>query len=368
MPRLESDDGSSVSGSTLQSSPSFGALAKRPNATVPNGDLDESGHAQGPIEQESYLSAQQLHSEQEKHASTLSTIATRPDASLHSVSPSLPSKPLAGEGAKAPSQEHLSSEVANLTKYLQDVSSQAAGQVLQTFWRKFLFGNGNEHLCWVLRAGIRNAPTPVIERVLKDSTIVNILAPIASKKQPVATAVLADLPYDELVEYIPETVLDREIRRRLKTMPAKPLIRWLAEAERLGFREDDVLDEEDESVMPNLSASDLITPGHYTGTPEKAAVGSTSIGYESGSGSADVEMLDGPHGNYNPPHHNSDQEHNAAFAPPPQYPVAVPPSSSSTNPLACPNCRLVLPTASGYNYVSLSGRKEQNHCDMLTFS
>jgi hypothetical protein len=273
---------------------------------------------------------------------------------------------LTGEGAKAPSQEYLSSEVANLTKHLQDVSSQAAGQVLQTFWRKFLFsGNGNEHLSWVLRAGIRNAPTPVIERILKDSTIVNILAPIASKKQPIATAVLADLPYDELVEYIPESVLDREIRRRLKTMPAKPLIRWLAEAERLGFREDDVLDEEDESVMPNLSASDLIAAGPYTATAAKAAVGFTSIDHESGSGCGDVEMLDGPHGNFNPSHHHSDhlravQEHNSASAPQPQpqYPVAVPPSSSSTNPLACPVCRLVLPTASGYNYVSLSSREE----------
>lgn len=357
MARIDSDDASSGSGSTLDFSPSPGVLAKIRNKTDSNRDLDESGHApQRPIEKEIPVS------EQQKHATTPSTMATHADDSLGPASSSLlPMQPLTGEGATSP--EHLSSEIANLTKYLQRVSSQAAGQVLQKFWRKFLFSeNDDEHLSWVLRAGIRNAPTPVIERILKDSTIVNILVPIASKKQPIATAVLADLPYDELLEYIPGSVLDRVIRQRLETMPAKPLIRWLAVAERLGFCEDDILDDDDESVMPNLAASGLHNPGpailgSYAAAPAKGAIVSAYVADESDSGSGDIEILDSPQRKHNLSHHNENshavQEHNAPPAPQSQYTVTVPPSSSSTNPLVCPFCRLVLPNDSGYNYVSI---------------
>jgi hypothetical protein len=49
---------------------------------------------------------------------------------------------------------------------------------------------------------------------------------------------------------VPEGTIDRVISDRLKHMPARKIVNILARANRLGYQEDDIIDE-DESVYPN---------------------------------------------------------------------------------------------------------------------
>ena len=353
MPRLDSEEGTS-SGATSRSSSATGVLAKPSNETPSKTILDEGNHVpQGAMDKGTPLSTRQ------GHVSSPSDRATSADPSWSASPGSRPVPPSADGPAPAP--ENLASEIANLIKHLQAVSSLAAGKALQTCWRKFLFSdNDQDHLCWVLRAGIKNAPTPVIERILKDQTILNVLAPVASKKEAIVKAVLADTTYDQLLQCIPEYILDQEIQQRLKTMPAKPLIRWLAEAERLGFREDDIINDEDESVIPNpatsgsnMPVSAILHPTTPTPTAAISVAGYMHIDDESESGSGDVVMLDGPPSKHYPPHRGRDpiQQYNARQA---QHAMGPPPGNSNNVPLICPVCHFIFATVSGYNYVSLA--------------
>jgi hypothetical protein len=342
MPRVDPE--SESSGASPRSSPVF---AKPANETPQTTTLDETGDGpQGATEEARAIPTRQ------------GDVSSLSDKIMHSdFSPSSALPP----STTAPTSEKLEADIASITKLLQAASSQAAGRVLRTFWRKFLFSeNDDDHLCWILRAGIKNAPASVIERVLKDQTILNIMVPLASKMEPVIQAVLSGTTYDQLLNHMPEAVLDREVCQRLKTMPAKPLIRWLAEAERLGFREDDILDDEDESVIPNpsilesdmprsvLPVSALLDFSPPKPITEVSAAGYMSSHDSSKPGSKDVEMVDIGPSMYSLP----GQEQRGAVIHPPQPAVSAAPKSTSSLPLTCPVCRFVFTSSSGYNYVS----------------
>lgn len=338
MPRLESDEEDALD--TATRSPA-NSIAKIPSETPRTTDFDNTNQ---PVQGEIGRPFPDVNDD--------GVFPSNRAISANSVSrPDSPSSRL-GQALSADRQtsadETLALEVANLTTQLQAVSSQAAGKVLQKFWRKFLFSeNDDDHLCWLLRAGVKNAPTPVIERLLKDQTILNVLTPTIIKKESIVTSALRYAGHDQLLKYVPGSVLDREIQKRLRTMPAKLLIRWLAQAERLGFREDDILDE-DEAVMPNPAIFNSSTPGSASAAPYAPNA------FESGS--VDVEMLDRPPlPSYQPPVRNNvaaPQNYNVS-TPSVHPPAAVaPPNNSSNTRLECPICRFIFTHVSGYNYVS----------------
>ena len=150
-------------------------------------------------------------------------------------------------------------EMARLKAVLAETSPDVAQRILRERWRVFLFEQYNEdHIAFILRAGLKNSNGAIIEKVLKDEGVFK--EPFftgASRKQGVVVKALESATSTQLLQHVPEAVLDRAISERLKDVPAKRLITWLAEADRLGYKLDDILDEEDESVVPKDTKSDV---------------------------------------------------------------------------------------------------------------
>jgi hypothetical protein len=66
--------------------------------------------------------------------------------------------------------------------------------------------------------------------------------------------VLQKATYAQLLDHVPGNILDRVVAERLKNASATQILKWLAEAQRLGYKEDDIFDDKDESFMPNVQS------------------------------------------------------------------------------------------------------------------
>ncbi|KAF7951654.1 hypothetical protein EAE96_006953 [Botrytis aclada] len=155
---------------------------------------------------------------------------------------------------ESPSPAKIQEETARLREVLSHVSTEATQEILKEQWRNFLFTNAKEsHITFVLRAGLKNATPSVLGRIYNDSGVMKdtFLETITSK-QPIVARVLKSASANQLADLVPSKVLDQALSERLKSVPAKTLIRWLAEADRLGYSLDDILDENDETVVPNM--------------------------------------------------------------------------------------------------------------------
>ncbi|TEY83992.1 hypothetical protein BOTCAL_0023g00130 [Botryotinia calthae] len=155
---------------------------------------------------------------------------------------------------ESPSHAKIQEETARLREVLLHVSTEATQEILKEQWRNFLFTNAKEsHIAFILRAGLKNATPNVLARIYNDSGVMkdSFLETITSK-QPVVSRVLKSASANQLADLVPSKVLDQALSERLKSVPAKTLIRWLAEADRLGYSLDDILDENDETVVPNI--------------------------------------------------------------------------------------------------------------------
>ncbi|PVH86715.1 hypothetical protein DL98DRAFT_510749 [Cadophora sp. DSE1049] len=152
----------------------------------------------------------------------------------------------------------MDKEIARLNEVLAEISPEAAQKVLKEKWRMFLFENYDEaHIAFILRAGLKNANASILERVLKDDGVFkDSLLKHAAKKPGFLEKVLRNTPAEIIADHLSEQALDYMIAEKFKTVPGKTLIKWLATAERLGYKADDILDEEDESVSPNVPSRD----------------------------------------------------------------------------------------------------------------
>jgi hypothetical protein len=75
---------------------------------------------------------------------------------------------------------------------------------------------------------------------------------VASLKPNIIQRVLRNATPAQLKEHLRDSAVDKLIAERIKNVPARDIITMLANANRLGFSEDDILDDEDESVIPNI--------------------------------------------------------------------------------------------------------------------
>ncbi|TAQ86086.1 hypothetical protein B7494_g5600 [Chlorociboria aeruginascens] len=194
-------------------------------------------------------------SERSRDAKVSGSSSLMPTSSVPaSLSPSASASASGALIPGSPADNKLASEVAKLKEVVEQSSAEAAQIVLREHWRKFLFGPSNdEHLSFLLRAGFKNASLKVVERVCKEEGIFKeALLTTASKKQAVISRVLKNASAQQLSDLISQDVLDQVFAQRLKSVPAKQLIKMLAEGDRLGYSLDDIINEEDESVMPNL--------------------------------------------------------------------------------------------------------------------
>jgi hypothetical protein len=235
----------------------------------------------------------------------------------------------------------LDKEVARLKELLAETSPEAAQKVLKDKWRVFLFdGYDEDHISFILRAGLKNSSLPILERVLKDdSAFKEPFAVMASKKPNVIAKVLKSATHTQLSSNVPVGTLDRVIIEHLKHVPARTLIRWMAEADRLGYKIDDILDEQDESVIPNVPSR----PQSRDSSEVFEVVGPQ------------------PHLDLAQPFRDpilAEQEKNAAAA---QHLAMLKTAKSNeviaqartvagSGPFICPKCKANIPTFSGYNY------------------
>ncbi|CAD6446749.1 e0e1b36a-5933-49ea-ac31-bc1ff3d20274 [Sclerotinia trifoliorum] len=145
-------------------------------------------------------------------------------------------------------------ETARLREVLLHVSTEATQAILREQWRNFLFTNAEDsHITFILRAGLKNANPNVLVRILKDAGVMKeAFVEVVSAKQPIVARVLKNASANQLADLVPSKVLDQALSEHLKSVPAKSLIRWLAEADRLGYTLDDILDENDETVVPHI--------------------------------------------------------------------------------------------------------------------
>jgi hypothetical protein len=242
-------------------------------------------------------------------------------------------------------------DIALLTEILENTSPEVAQKVLRENWRIFLFNplSQNEaHLSFILRAGFKNAPKVVIEKILSQTGFFRPeVVRFASKKSSVISSVLNNATDTQIIDHVPAATLDQVLAVRLKQLPAKDIIKMLAEADRLGYKHDDILDTEDEFVMPNIPSAHEDTDMTDDALPFS----------HHGLALPDTDPLLAEQERNAAALHNLPQAAKTAKLPKPpkQFKgtalkdVPVP---NPTMPLRCSSCLQNMGNYSGYNYVS----------------
>ena len=117
----------------------------------------------------------------------------------------------------------LETEVAALSKTLSTVSNEAARVVTRQHWRKCLIGTEKDQ-SFLVRAILKHSTPHVYVRAIEDYG-------------------------GKFLEAASDEFLDQALELRLSTIDADKLVSLLAKAKRLGYDEQDVVDEE-EDVVP----------------------------------------------------------------------------------------------------------------------
>lgn len=326
------------------------------------------------------------------HGRPIETCEITPNKNNELVSPQLRRT---DDGA---TKERLTKEVEWLTKCLSKVSAAAAQACLQKNWRLFLFEPHNDwHLSFIMKAGLKNANARVIGRVLKEPGIITRpLIDGLSEREEVIQAVFENAINSEHHGY-----LDKAIVTRMKTMSPMQLIKLLAETDRLGYTLDDVMEDEEDSAMTGVqhqqeSENSEIGhvchegPGAPSGAPPQSYVSPYDwIVAESGQkapnsssslvpnalvdsqlrndrtvpGTSQPWPVPTSQGDLVRPQAQSAQllpvtnhqwHQNDSRQPPTQpLPMHLPNGQSGVQQLVCHHCNEGMPTARGYNYVSL---------------
>lgn len=256
------------------------------------------------------------------------------------------------------SDSTVNEQKSYLRKALLNVSSDVAQAILREQWRVFLFTKGdddvNEHITFVLRAGLKNAKPSQLTRTFRDTGVMKNILEEVSNKQPVITQALKNASAEQIQNLVPgdvldqafserfknasaeqieallpTNILDQALVERLKIVSAKTLIRWMAEADRLGYSNDDILDENDETVIPNIQDS-----------PQNQNDSDTEMTY------------DGPANNFAPsldPLEAEQQQTTIAQAA--QFAAQLDAPEILLADLRCPTCTYKFDTVRGYNYV-----------------
>ncbi|POS87541.1 hypothetical protein EPUL_000999 [Erysiphe pulchra] len=154
----------------------------------------------------------------------------------------------------------LQKEVDQLRAVLSQTSVKATQLVLGNQWRDLQFSNLDEaSMSSVCQIVLKNANSSVLEKAFQDEALFeSSICDFMCQKKPVIIRVLQSVTWDQLSSFVPESTLDKALAQRVKYVPARDLINWLASADRLGYKPDDILDD-DELVIPNNTSQDYKT-------------------------------------------------------------------------------------------------------------
>lgn len=144
------------------------------------------------------------------------------------------------------------SEIEKLKLVLSQTTTKVAQKILREKWREFIFAyNDEDHISFLLRAILKNVETSILNKVFRDESLYKSrMFDFMSVKEQMVVRVLQNVNYEQLISLVPDDVLNKVLAERIKYVPARDLINWLASADRLGYKSDDILNDEDEYVVP----------------------------------------------------------------------------------------------------------------------
>lgn len=157
-------------------------------------------------------------------------------------------------------------QATRLNALINEVSPTVTRAVFRQRWREFLFDGSNrdDHATFLLKAGLKNATKPVIDRILKEESLYkgDFIQGVTQKKAVIAAVIQRATP-EQLLSNVQLNIFERALERHLVTMNSRKLVRWLARAQRLGFQADDIIND-DESVVPNMPELTINIPSEST--------------------------------------------------------------------------------------------------------
>jgi hypothetical protein len=251
----------------------------------------------------------------------------------------------------------LDKEVAHLKEHFANASPKALQKLLRDDWRNFFFeGASLNHLTFVFRALLKNASSDVINRVGDDLVFKGRLLDAASNSNEVIRSVWSRASTAELLTNIPAEEIDKIVTSRLKTVPARDLIRWLAESDRLGYQMDDTIEDDGETVMPNVPSQpprDVDMTNGVQGRPNGFQSGPRNESSPNGYTNGTPPMNGPPALSEDPILAKQQQERHAEvlrLRSLEHHQWQQYASSPGAQPMHCPNCRSRFYDVSGFNY------------------
>ncbi|RYP62321.1 hypothetical protein DL769_007340 [Monosporascus sp. CRB-8-3] len=167
-----------------------------------------------------------------------------------------PSQYNSPKGFPSPNQEYLKDnpkfidDKARLTFAIQQSIPEAVRRVIRDNWEKAILGSEFHH-AFLLNAVIHHANGAIIRRAIKEfggKMVSDSKNEIIEQFKSNDLDEVSDLILSRCSNYF----LDKAMEKRLKTIDARSLINALARAERLGYENSDVLDDQREKVMPTV--------------------------------------------------------------------------------------------------------------------
>ncbi|KHJ34868.1 putative c2h2 and c2hc zinc finger [Erysiphe necator] len=169
----------------------------------------------------------------------------------------------------------LQKEVDLLRGVLSQTSTNAIQIVLGDQWRNLAFTNlGENSISSVCQTVLKNVNSSILEKAFRDESLFD--SPIfefLSQKRQMIIRVLQSITCEQLISFVPEPTLNKTLAERVKYVPARDLINWLASADRLGYKPDDIL-EDDELVIPKQTSQNL-----HDANQDKKTEGSNSVAH-----------------------------------------------------------------------------------------
>ncbi|RYO80427.1 hypothetical protein DL766_007797 [Monosporascus sp. MC13-8B] len=160
------------------------------------------------------------------------------------------------KGFPSPNQEYLKGnpkfidDNARLTYAIQQSIPEAVRRAIRNNWEKAILGSEFHH-AFLLNAVIHHANGAIIRRAIKEfggKMVSDSKNEIIEQFKSNDLDEVSDLILSRCSNYF----LDKAMEKRLKTIDARSLINALARAERLGYENSDVLDDQRERVMPTV--------------------------------------------------------------------------------------------------------------------
>ncbi|KAI0514814.1 hypothetical protein F5B22DRAFT_647295 [Xylaria bambusicola] len=139
-------------------------------------------------------------------------------------------------------------DVSLVADVVQQACPEAVRRVIRDKWEKCVMGSEFHH-AFLMNATMHHASGDIMRRAIRDfgrNMVVGAKAEIASHLGPEDLDDIAPV----ILEKCSDKFLDKALEQRLKTIDARSLINALARAERLGYENSDILEDQPERVVP----------------------------------------------------------------------------------------------------------------------